>query len=84
MISYSLTLKKYHQVINRNHHLRKRYHQVRYHHLRSPSSLLPYKRFGKSHKRYGLKGRQRVSAEFDPLMEGQKQVDPPTFRKVLN
>ena len=41
VISYSLTLQKYHQVINSNHHLRKRYHQVRYHHLRSPSSPLP-------------------------------------------
>ena len=41
VISYSLTLRKYHQVINWNHHLRKRYHQVRYHHLRSPSSPLP-------------------------------------------
>ena len=44
VISYSLTLRKYHQVINWNHHLRKRYHQVRYHHLRSPSSPLPLDR----------------------------------------
>ena len=44
VIPYSSTLQKYHQVINSNHHLRKRYHQVRYHHLRSPSSALPSER----------------------------------------
>ena len=40
VISYSLKSRKNHQMINWNHHLRKQYHQVRYHHLRSPSSFL--------------------------------------------
>ena len=59
-------------MINSNHHLRKRYHQVRYHHLISPCSLLPHMSQQLKHKyttAFHTFGQLSSVVDFGPLCD---------------